>query len=252
MHAPLLPISNVELPTIVFRRSIAFVMMDRFLKYHALRAEIDLVPGLPTNFISDAAGLLGGGKPGYTYLFTDSSTPLRDVVRVIEQFTPNIGHPWLDDVNAVDNRLMLDGSVFFNEYYRFFDGNVAGAHPGGPLVLNVVPAFPYVPDRFLFVYAKMTQGTVGGVPLALGRDYTFDPLTGTLTAPAVDAGAYRFYYVVVALRVYDPMPVPWWSGVFPGETPVCFDGAGPTLVRPAGGTVDTEGMLERAIQITIA
>ena len=251
---PLVPIDRVQLPAIVFRRSVAFVMMDRFLKYHALRAEIDLLPDFPKGFLSDAAGLLGGGKPGYTYLFVDSSTALRDTVRVVETFTPDIGHPWLDQLAAVDNRLMFDGSVYFNEYYRFSNGNVTGTNPtgGAPVSFTVTPSFPYSPDRYLFVYAKFTQGTLGGKLLALGRDYSFNPTTGAVTVPAMDAGAYRFDYVVVGLKVHDPMPTPWWNGVYPGETPICFDGVNPTLVRAAGGTETTEGMLERAIQITIA
>ena len=249
---PPMVVERVRLPSLVYRRTVAFVMMDRFLKYHAIHAEVLVSAGLPLGFLGDAGSLLSAAKPGYSYVFFEAATSFHDTFRFTETFLPDIGHPWLDRIRNADTQLRVDGSVRMGEFYRYFNGHVSGTSTGGALDFTVTPTLPYTPDRVLYVFGKFTQGTKDGHLLRLGEEYSFNYATGVGKVQDMDAGPYRFDYVLVALRVHSPISSPWWADAYPGETPIMIGGANPTVLRLPGTSERDEGVLERAIEITIA
>lgn len=244
------PIARAALPTVTYRRTVAFVVMDRFLKYHALHVAVAALDKLAPEFLVDAREVLDAARPAYVHVFFETPLALADGFALRERLELDVGFPLGDRVEFPDNRLALPSDVAVGEYFLYASGSVSGVHARGALALAVAHAFPHAPDRVVYVFGRFSAGTVGGARPSRGRDYTFDAATGAVAAPAFDAGAYTFSYVACALKLRVPAPSPWWNGVEPGETPVVLDGADPLARRPeaAGGT----GLMERAVSITIA
>lgn len=62
---------DVHLPARLYRRTVGFVIMDKFLKYHTMQVKINAYSGLTPEFISTIAGTLQDARPNYTYLFVN-------------------------------------------------------------------------------------------------------------------------------------------------------------------------------------
>jgi len=244
------PIARAALPTITYRRTVAFVVMDRLLKYHALHVSVAALDKLAPEFLADARAVLAAARPAYVHVFFETPLSLADTFELRERLELDVGFPLGDRVEHPDNRLRLPSDVAVGEYFLYAAGSVGGVHAGGALAFSLSHAFPHAPDRVVYVFGRFSAGTVSGRRPSRGRDFTLDAATGAVAAAAFDAGAYTFSYVACALKLRVPAPTPWWTGVEPGETPVVLDGADPLVRRPeaAEGT----GLLERAVSITIA
>jgi hypothetical protein len=73
---------DVSLPTLIFRRTVAFIIMDRFLKYHALRVKMDASIRLSAQAIEDLTRVTRDGAPAHVYLFVESGLQLDDVLEL--------------------------------------------------------------------------------------------------------------------------------------------------------------------------
>lgn len=251
----------VTLPAIVHRRTVGFVMMDRFLKYHALRVRIDAPEIFTGEFITDAISLIREAKPAHTYVYLEPLTDFTDTVRVKEDFEVAYG-PWIDElVSYEDFRLRVGSGVKVGEYFAYFDMTLTPVLVSGLNVLTPNPVLPYVPDRRFLMFVRFTAGTSGGRPLTAGVNYTVDYDTNTITIPNADAGAASYSVIILALRIPSPIPSPWWTGVNSGvsggiywaETPWHIGGSDP-LKREPVGVVQPYGqaVMEPPIQLLVS
>lgn len=246
-----------SLPPLLFRHTVAFVLMDRFLKYHALHVKIDKTTPLTAEFVAEITALLDDAVPTRVHVYLEPTTDFLDTLTLSESFLVAFG-PYLTDRlwGLLSNAAFSPtGRVRYNDFYRFTEGTtavplVAGAH-GVP--------FPSPPGagvfRSYFVFGRFDLGfTMGsGKRPAEDVDYVFDYEAGLLTIPVgsglnVGAGTANFHVVCVHMRtrgLLDPLD--------PYETGVVFNGADPTLRRAPLENVLTEGgLIDRAIQLNIS
>lgn len=259
-YVPPTPLSDVELPPLLYRRTVAFVMMDRFLKYHALNIELRTLTLLTSRFLSDVLSLVRQAKPGYTFVYLEPLTSFTDTAHLREALTIAYG-PWIVELlQLIDNQLMLSTGLLINEYYSYHRFTQAGVLVGGPQVIVLAPVFPFAPDRFFLTFARFTAGTAdGGRPLSEGINYSVDYATSTITIPNGDAGAYTLEYIALALRVPGVLPSPWYAGVnsslvgqWYAETPVAINGSDPMIRVNLGMLAEQDqGLIDRSIQISV-
>lgn len=250
------PISlDVTLPPLLFRHTVGFVMMDRYLKYHAVRIQVDARTPLESRFLSEAIQLLKEAKPSFTYVYFE--TPLDFLDKMLAADPPvllDVGVPMTERVLAADNTMQVGppGLLLANDAFTFEDGtqlisNVPGTYALTP-VLPPAGAAPRV-VRFHVVkgWFDLTVTKPGGIRLAEGVDYLLDRLNGQVTVlgPGLPGPA-TFNYVYVVLRTRlpgDPLAV--------RETPIAVAGSDPSTWWAATQTDNDAGLIDRAVQLTI-
>lgn len=245
---------NAVLSPLLYRRTVGFVMMDRFLKYHALRVNVDPSTPIPDEFLGEATQLLREAKPAFTHVYFES--PLDFFERIIvddSNMSVGIEFPADEPFLIADNNAYVGppGLLKANDAFQFYTGaQVIPAAPGTYALTPVVPPAGAPPRVVRFHAVKGwfdLSVLVGGKRLTEGIHYTLDRLNGTVTVltPGLP-GATTFNYVVVILRTRftgDPLD--------PGETPICVGGHDPSTWWAATQTVTSAGLIDRAVQLTI-
>jgi hypothetical protein len=248
----LLP-QDCQLPPRLYRRSVGFVIFDRFLKYHAIRVRIDMEAGeLDPGFVRDLTTLMDETRPSHTYVYIDPALQWRDVATITEPLTLGVGNHLVDHTPCLDNIIQVGSPAHVGDNYSYQTGSVFGAFaaiPDGFLIVPLPPAWMIGPYRNIFVFGRFSVGVnASGNPLQEDVDYTFVRSSGVVTVTSLDLAApnYQFDWVVVYLR----------NGLPPdqanGESALVVGGADPTTDLPASydRTADT-GLIDRAISITI-
>lgn len=175
----------------VFRHRVAFVLMDRYLKYHTFSVKFDataLSATTGTAFaqsIQDLNELVLSAKPSHTYVFTTPTTLFRDEIEIDEDtlsFDRLVGSRvygpdkvlFTDDIPVVGAGIWNVGDYFS---YEFFTVSTAFPVLATPVVLanDVAP-----PHRRRLVEAY-PLGTIGGSRLVENVDYSVDYLNCTVT-----------------------------------------------------------------------
>lgn len=238
----------VELPPLLYRRTVAFVMMDRFLKYHAVSIQIDKNTPLPTEFIPDVTRLITEAKPSHTYIYLDSLTDFVDRARLNEHFLLGYGPYMTEAVWAVYNNLVYGppGSVRYGDAFRYTETSTGVSDIPGAYVLPTV--LPVGDVEVSLVKARFDAAVlIGGRRPAEGVDYTINYSTMTITIlPGFPAGPNTLHYVYCVRRIradVDPLD--------PGETRLAYGGTDPTIYRAGGQPPQELGLVDRAVQITL-
>lgn len=241
---------EVRLSPLLYRRTVAFVMMDRFLKYHAIRVRIDPSAKVPSAFVSDVTRLLQEAKPAHTYVYFDSLTNFRDVLRIEESFVVTFGPLYLELIRSAYAPLTYDGSVRYGDAYRYTAAtqNISGT-PGTYALTFAVPAGDVESNLVKFRFASGILVNAGARRPAEGVDYTLDTVANTITILAgssFPAGPNAASFLVCVRRirsVSDPLDAT--------ETRLAVGGANPTTIRAPGTNASNPGILDRAVQITL-
>jgi hypothetical protein len=178
-------------PHPVFRHRMAFVMMDRYLKYHTFSVKFDATALSATTgsafaqSIVDLNELVLSAKPSHTYVFTTPSTFFRDEVSVTEDaisFDRQVG----SRVFGPDKVVFTDGPLTIGTngwrigdyfYYDFIMDVVAFPAPGVPVVMPDAPA----PPRRRRLVIVFVDGDIGGRRLVENVDYSVDYANCTIT-----------------------------------------------------------------------
>lgn len=177
-------------PHPVFRHRLAFVLMDRYLKFHMFSVKFNpfvlSTSGGPafTQSLIDLNELVLSAKPAHTYVMTTPETYLRDEINAGDDITVYLHAGWSafygpDKVVFADDELHIGvngwaiGDYFHYELYTetlsFFPS--FAATPGN------VPAAPRR-RRLVHVYI---DGTIAGKALIENADYTVNYDTGVIT-----------------------------------------------------------------------
>jgi hypothetical protein len=79
-----LPIDS-SLPPLIYRRTVGFIFMDRFVKYHAFQVKIDTRLGITSEFLSAAKQIVQMAKESRTYGFIQSFTDFEEILNLSDQ-----------------------------------------------------------------------------------------------------------------------------------------------------------------------
>ena len=240
---------TATLSPLLYRRTVGFVMMDRFLKYHALRIEVNLSEPLTPTFVGEATQLFREAKPAYTNVYLGSPLDFLDRMLIDDsRLNFGVGLPLLERVRIPINAIHAGppGLLRTNDAFRF--ATAVQTIPSAPGVYFLTPAVTGS-DRFHVVKGWFDLTVlVGDRRITEGVDYTLDREGGKLLvlAPGLPA-ATDFNYVIVILGART-------SGTLDatiGETEICVAGADPALWWAPGQSVEDAGLIDRAVQLTI-
>jgi len=237
---------NVRLPAILYRRPVSFIMMDRFLKRHAIAVKVHQDARVTPEFMSDAAQLVREARPSHAFVYMESLARMRDGVSLSETFRATILAGLTDSIPVVDTRWTWhpDAFVSYGDAYTYVDHTFAVAYPGGVYTTTLTPPAPYaMPYKYVFLDGRFTDATVTVLghtrDLAEGADYTFNRATGVLKIMQGNAGTIHITTVSCFLRTRAP-----GDPLLDYETRVYFGGNDPSINAP--------GLSDRAISIRLS
>lgn len=175
----------------VFRHRMAFVLMDRYLKYHTFSIKFNAVQlaaaigdALPQS-LNDLNELVLSARPSHTFPFTTPETFFRDEIEVTElalSFNRLIGSRTFgpDKVIFTDDIPVIGAGIWnVGDYFKYTLSTLSTAFPsiGVPVTLGAAPVAPRR-GRLVRVFV---DGDVGGVSLVENVDYTVNYSTRTVT-----------------------------------------------------------------------
>jgi hypothetical protein len=246
------PRRNIDLPPFLHRRTVGFVVMDRFLKYHSFRVRINTRSDLNATLVAQLSTLIQQTKPSHTFVFVDPATLFEEVVSAADPMALNIGILLAEGLPGVINDIVSGTVLHSGDAYSYLSGTAAGVLAGGAQTITITPVIPgwaVGPTRTFFVFARFTAGhnTDGSRIAREGVDYAVNYSTGQVSiVNGQVADGYSISWVAVLLRnVASPSQAN-------GENAIVAGGADPTIVRPAGmDPATTAGLIERPIKITV-
>lgn len=241
---------TVELPPLVYRRTVGLVLMDRTLKYHSVRIEVDPSVGLTRTFLEDTLRIISTSKPTHVFLFFDAITSFVDRAEVEEALTIAIDYALLDQIQAGDaTALAAVAPLRAGDAYRFVARTASISSAPGTYALPTTLPSGTSPERTLVKVRFDPAARVGARLPTEGVDYDVDYAGGTVTIRAgvtLTPTPVTVSYLDCIRRQlapsdpHDPGEVDWLAG-----------GADPTFVRPPGAPVSAAAIVDRAIQITL-
>lgn len=243
---------QIELPPLLVRRTIAFILMDRFLKYHAIRIRIDKDTPLPDGFLPDVTQLIAEAKPSHTYVYLDSLTDFVDQLVLTEDFLLGYGPYYVEPMWRVANNLVYGAGtpVRYGDAFRYTETTTLIPAAAGTYALPVaLPAgdVQYTTVKLRFDAAVLVNG--GTRRPAEGVDYTIDYANSTITilpGSTFPVGPNLVQYVYCVRRIrsdVDPLD--------PGETRQAYGSTDPTIYRAPAQPAAEMGLVDRAVQITL-
>jgi hypothetical protein len=243
---------DVELPPLMYRRTVAFVMFDKFLKYHAIQIKIDPSVPLTQEFIAEITGVIKQAKPSWTFIYVEPVTSFLDTLMMSDTLDLVFGPYLTDKIFDVDNAAYVGppGLLNVNDAFLFqTDVQTIGNTPG---TYTIAPTAPYaMPFRTYFLFGRfdlsVTVSGSGGRHPAEGTDYTFDYVSGTLTLTSTLSAAPQFHTVEVYLRQRLPSDT-----LASYETPVVTGGTDPTARVNPHQTLADVGLIDRSVQINLS
>jgi len=252
-----------------FRHRMAFVLMDRYLKFHTFSVKFDatalsaIVGSAFAQSLSDLNNLVLSARPAHTYVFTTPTTSFRDEIMVTEQpisFDRRIGSRVFgpDEVIFTDAPPTFGEGIWnFGDYFRYelFTAVVAFPLIGTPVTLPDAPIAP----RHRRLVRVFVAGNVAGVALVENVDYTVDYANCTVTRLTVWSAttvSVTFRQLNVGNTINAPASV--------GDMPLLFNGVDPALITAAfnpsaagwDGVIEPPtaprdiGMVERALIVS--
>jgi len=175
----------------ILRHRLAFVLMDRYLKYHTFSVKFNAIElaaavgdALPQS-IKDLNDLVLSSRPSHTYPFTTPETFFRDEVSVSES-PLSFGRFVGSRVSGPDKVVFADyvptigaGTWRVGDYYiyEFVVTSVTFASTGTPMTLTAAPVSPRR-GRLVHVYVA---GMAAGRALVENLDYSVDYTNRTIT-----------------------------------------------------------------------
>lgn len=242
---------DAELPPLLLRHVVAFILMDRLLKYHCAQVRMDPSVSLPRGVIEDMARALGATRPSHVYIFFEAGTRFEEQIEVAEDLSLDLVRDVYEPLRGVDTAAAYNatGLLRYGDAYRFVDRDASVTPtPETPISLPTVLPTGTGVVRTLVKVGFHTGARVGARQPCEGVDYDVDYVAGTLTVRAgvsITPSPVTVYYVDCIRRTLSP-----GDPLDPGETEVVYGGADPTIVRGAAQDPRDAGFLDRAVQLT--
>lgn len=243
---------SVELPPLLYRRTIAFLLMDRRLKYHSIQVRVDPAASLSAEFLEDSLRLVRGAKPAHAFVFFETPPTLRDEMPVEETVELDLDHALNDAFGLPDAHATYatTSPLRYGDCYRFA-ARTADITPTAGSTQTLPTTLPSgaTAVRTLVSVGFAEDARVGGRRPVEGIDYRVNYPTGELTileGVTLTPDPVTVSYVDCLRRVLAPSDTH-----DDGETAIVYGGADPTFVRQPGSTPDASGLVDRAVQLTL-
>ena len=173
------------------RHRMAFVLMDRYMKYHTFSVKFDAAALSATigsafaQSLKDLNDLVLSAKPSHTFAFTTPTTSFEDDITIGEDdisFDRLVGSRVYgpDEVIFTDDPPVVGGGVWaVGDYFHYELFTVSTAFPvvAAPVTLANAPT----PPRRGYLVRAYVAGDVGGVALVENVDYTINYANRTIT-----------------------------------------------------------------------
>ncbi len=242
-YAPPLMLQGA-LPDLLFRRTVAFVMFDRFLKRHALSVSIDRKALASTAFLSEITTLVNEVKPTHAHVYLETTNKYDEGVSLGEIFAVSIRPHMTESLPVPDTRLIygVTSLVAYGDAFLYVDQDFSVVYGGGSALITLSPSAPYAaPYRYAWVNWRFIGATIvvdgHARELAEGVDFFFHRDSDKIEFIQGDAGTLTFRTTLCFLRHRGE-----FDALLPYETRVSFSGQDPT----AG-----VGLVDRPIAIRI-
>ena len=170
-----------------WRRKMAFVVFDRFLKYHTFICRFDSSIFLDQTAVEfehtpdELAKLVLNAKPAYTYPFLQPATFFIDEVLVEEMALAVFPvQSFVNNVLFTDRDLLIDTTGWLlgdYEHYEIFSESKTFTTIGVPVALGNTPGAP----RTARLTKATLDGAISGKRLVENVDYTVDYVNRTVT-----------------------------------------------------------------------
>jgi hypothetical protein len=273
---------NIGNPMPLWRYCTAFVLFDKFLKFHMFYIGINKDVELDAQFADDLEDLILITKPTYTYPYVVPSRQMLDNVTMYDDvlslgYTLHFGGELADSSDAImlnQNVIRIGDTNYpmnvgdFYHYDAILDSALPGA-PAGPVLAGDIVELSTIITSDARPYHIRLHGSVAGGPLLEGRDYKIDwrpllddfspnpsflRLTALTDWDGTDFPNITVYYtVLVANTIYNTIM---------GDTPIMVGGTNPMYNRHAGLNPDDPGYairwallrtehLDRSVQLTV-
>jgi len=174
-YTPIDPYTS--LPTDIYRHTAAFMLFDRYLKFHMFYIGIDNSVDLDTQFLEDLEELILVVKPSYTYPYVEPGDAFFDTGTLWDTFVHHITMDWTgvngDNIQVADDATWVIGGPFsIGDYFRYvtYTGQPTG-QPSPPAATFTLPIGAN--ERVLVLRLNATVDGGAREPLE-GIDYTFD------------------------------------------------------------------------------
>ena len=177
------------------RNKAAFVILDKFLKYHLFTVDFDtaLLSLIKADFFSDLQDLVFTARPTHTYIILSPSSLFEEIIFIEEELlfakTLSLGGSYGETILGNENALLIIGSSWkLGSWYRYVDNssNFAAPLASVPDVLGV-PAggFSNYVTKFVYDHAALTSG---GTPVEDADLVYRDSLVDTGVAAEITVG----------------------------------------------------------------
>ena len=232
----------IQIPDVAsLRRCAAFILFDRYLKFHMFYVQIHDALELTDEIISDINDLVLIAKPSYTYPYIEPAELHEDLLKLFEEFDFHYKFEFGSEeaLDLASNALVIGGDhryMNLGDYYHYveFIPPISSGYtaPGG----TVPPPF-VLPLAGIRPINLLLDATVGGNPVKENVHYTvdYDPSSGgfgTITpigADLWDAGLIS--YTGLGLDVTNISGGPPDTRQPFGWTPVFIGGSDPGYIR---------------------
>jgi len=219
-----------SLPDLIFRRTVAFVMFDRFLKRHALSITIDRKALASAEFLTEITTLVNEAKPTHTHVYLEAVNKYDEGISLGETFGVSVRPRMTEVLPVPDTRLTYgtDSPVLYGDAFLYVDQDFSIVYAGGASLVTLSPTPPYAgPYRYTWVNWRFigAQITVGGHTrdLAEGVDFFFHRDSDKIEFIQGNAGTITFRTTLCFLRSRGPL-----DALLPYETRLAFSGQDPT------------------------
>lgn len=262
VHTPTNGVGSEPVP--IHRHKAAFIIFDRYMKFHMFLVDIAEGLQLPVQFVQDLEELILITKPSYTYPYVDPGESFSDYAELFDSIEsialglslPQEGSPDEDNVRIADNRLVIGGGSNIGDYFRYVttEAHDTGETPAGAIggVIQLVP-----PTSGEIISLSVT-GTIAGLSVVEGIDYSFEYDPASPDAWKIimaSPGSWDNPTSNVLVNFIEVVRVNIDAGApdtTVGFTPVHVGGSDPWYVREDRSQVnEVSEHIDRAIQLTI-
>jgi len=157
------------------RHKMAFVVLNRYLKYHLFSVDFDisLLGQVSSSLVTDLQELVFAAKPAYTFVLVSPSALFQDILTLTEVFTLEptlaLGGEAGTIIAVNENPLNVIGSSWrIGTWFRYAENTSTFAAPAASIALPLgAPTAGYL-HHVNKIYVTPTDFTSGGDPIQVG------------------------------------------------------------------------------------
>jgi len=168
---------EIQSSTLMKRHKMAFVVLNRYLKYHLFSVDFDisLLGQISSTLLTDLQELVFVAKPTYTYILVSPSALFQELIQVSETFTlepPEIhlGGTAGTIISVNENPLNVIGSSWrIGTWFRYVENTSTFAAPAASIALPLGAPTAGYQHHVNKIYITPTDFTSGSDPIQVSQ-----------------------------------------------------------------------------------